>query len=61
MTNLINVFYNTFIIILYMYRALYAHHQELNCIDTASAIVTLSQWPSGAPDEHIMLETCRGL
>ena len=52
-----------------------------NCIDAASGIVTLSQWPSRRPltesngarccintiqlpdddDEHIMLETCRGL
>ena len=45
--------------------------RRLNCIDAASGIVNLSQWPSGAQierernslstDEHIMLETCRGL
>jgi hypothetical protein len=55
--------------------------RRLNCIDAASGIATLSQWPSGAPDghwlreryqmlyqtiqppddEHIMLESCRGL
>ena len=56
--------------------------RRLNCIDAASGIFTLSKWPSGAPDghllkiddtkccintiqppddEHIMLETCRGL
>ena len=67
--------------------------RRLNCIDAASGIVTLSDWPPGAQverelsqpvhrrpltesaddtrccintihppdDEHIMLETCRGL
>ena len=69
--------------------------RRFNCIDAASGIVTLSQWPSGAQlerelqfslkscngqpltesddtrccintilppnDEHIMLETCKGL
>jgi len=55
--------------------------RKLNCIDAATGIVTLSKWPSVAPDghllsddtkccintiqlpddEHIMLETCRGL
>ena len=50
--------------------------RRLNCIDAASDIVTLRQWPSGAEsddtrccintiqppdDEHIMFETCRGL
>jgi len=24
-----------------------AHHQEINCINTASGIVTLCKWPSG--------------
>ena len=53
----------------------------LNCIGAAFCIVTLSNWPSGSPDghllrvtipdaintiqhsddEHIMLETCKGL
>ena len=27
-----------------------AHHQEVNCINTASGIVSLCKWPSGAPD-----------
>ena len=75
-----------------MFRALHAHHQEVNFIDAASGIVALSQWPPGAQverelsepvngtategeddtrccintiqppdDEHVMLETCRGL
>ena len=65
--------YNAFLIILYMFRALYAHHQEvelywcsiwyrhsqsvatdLNCIDAASDMVTLSQWPSGTQVERIL-------
>ena len=56
--------------------------RRLNSIDAAAGVVTLNQWPSGAPDghwlrvmipdaasirfkppddEHVMLETCRGL
>jgi len=30
-----------------------AHHQESNFINTASDIVTLCKWPSGAPDGHL--------
>ena len=40
-----------------MFRALYAHHQRLNCIDAASGIVTLSQWPFGALDDHLLRVT----
>ena len=29
----------------------------LNCIDAASGIVTLSKWPSGAPDGHLLRVT----
>ena len=28
--------------------------RKLNCIDAASGIVTLSKWPSGAPDGHLL-------
>ena len=35
------LYFNTFILLLYMFRALYAHLQEDNCIITASGIVTL--------------------
>ena len=28
--------------------------RKLNCIDVASVIVTLSKWPSGAPDGHLL-------
>jgi hypothetical protein len=31
--------------------------RRLNCIDTASGIVTLSKWPSGAPDGHLLRVT----
>jgi hypothetical protein len=28
-----------------------------NCINTASGIVTLCRWPSGAPDGHLQILT----
>ena len=31
--------------------------RRLNCIDAASGIVTLSKWPSGAPDGHLLRVT----
>jgi len=34
-----------------------AHHQEVNCINTASGTVTLCRWPSGAPDGHLQTVT----
>ena len=42
------LFYNKFIIFPYMFRALCAHHQEVKLYYTASGIVTLCRWPSGA-------------
>ena len=30
---------------------------RLNCTDAASGIVTLSKWPSGAPDGHLLRVT----
>jgi hypothetical protein len=42
-----------------MFRALYAHHQDDDCIDAASGIVTLSKWPSGASDGHLLRVTMR--
>ena len=93
--NTLASFYNTFFIILYMFRALYAHHQEVElywcCIwyrHSQSVAVRCTGWEgtlfplnlcTGRPltesddtrccistiqppdDEHIMLETCRGL
>jgi len=37
---------------LYMFRELYAHHQEVDCINAASGIATLSKWLSGAQVER---------
>ena len=31
--------------------------RRLNCTDAASGIVTLSKWPSGAPDDHLLRVT----
>ena len=38
------LFYNKFIIRLYMFRALCAHHQEVKLYYTASGIITLCRW-----------------
>jgi len=38
-----NVFYNKFIKLLYMFRALCAHHQEVKIVYTAFGAVTLKQ------------------
>ena len=46
------VFYNKFIIRLYMFRALWAHHQEVKLYYTARGIVTICRWPSGAQVER---------
>ena len=32
-----------------------AHHQEVNCFNTASGIVTLCKWPSGMQVEQFLL------
>ena len=36
------------------------HHQEVNCINTASGIVTLCQWPSGMQVEQELLDMHTG-
>ena len=46
--------------ILYMFRALYAHHQEAELYDAASGIVTLSKLLSGAQVER-KLHTASGI
>ena len=33
-----------------------AHHQEVNCINTASGIVTLCKWPSSMQVEQFLLD-----
>jgi len=37
-----------------------AHHQEVNCINTASGIVTLCQTPSGMQVEKFLLDLHTG-
>ena len=37
-----------------------AHHQEVNCINTASGIVTLCKWPSGMQVEQFLLDLHTG-
>ena len=49
------LFYNMFIVRLYMFRVLCAHHQEVKLYYTASGIVTLCRWPSGAQVERGVL------
>jgi len=50
-------FYNTSTKIPYMFRALYAHHQEVNCIDTSPGII-LSV--SGHPVHRLREKLCTG-
>jgi hypothetical protein len=35
-----------------------AHHQEVTCVNTASAIVTLCKWPSGRQVEQFLIDLC---
>jgi len=53
------LFYNKFIIRLYMFRALGAHHQEVKLYYTVSGIVTLCRWPSGAQFEIVLSQPVR--
>jgi hypothetical protein len=46
------LFYNKFIISLYIFRALCAHHQEVKMYYTASGVITVCRWPSGAQVER---------
>ena len=47
-------FNNKYIICLYMFRAICAHHQEVKLYYTASGIVKLCRWLSGARVERIL-------
>ena len=49
------LFYNKFIICLYMFRALCALHQEVKLYHTASGII--SPLPTCAPDGHLQSVT----
>jgi len=53
LTNLMHKFsfFGKFIIFIYMFRALCAHHQEVKLYYTASGIVTLCRWLSGAREQ----------
>jgi len=46
------LYYDKFITCFYMFRALCAHHQEVKMYYTASGIVKLCRWPSGAQAER---------
>jgi len=46
------LFYNKFIISLYMFRALCAHHQEVKFYYTASGIITIV---GGRPVRHLQI------
>ena len=49
------LFYNTSTTILYMFRALHAHHQEIELYCRGIWYRPLSQWPSGAQVERELL------
>jgi len=52
------VFYNKFIIRLYMFRALCAHHQEVKILLYSIWYHHTCRWPSGAQVERSLLSTC---
>ena len=51
--NAQNLVLNKFIICLYMFRALCAHHQEVKTVLYSIWFHHTSSWPSGAPDGHL--------
>jgi len=61
------LFYNKFIICLYMFWALCAHRQEVKIVLYSIWYHRTCRWSSRAQferppdDEHIVLETCRGV
>jgi len=63
------MFYNKFIICLYTFRALCAHHQEFKIVLYSIWYHHTYRWPSRGqierrlknPDEYIVLEICRGI
>ena len=48
-------FYNKFIIRLYMFRAICAHHQEVKMILYSVWYPHISMWPSREPDGHLQV------
>jgi len=49
------LFYNKFILFLYTFRVLCAHHQVVKLYYTASGNATLCRWPSGAQVDRGLL------
>jgi len=49
------VFYNKFIIRLYMFRALCAHHQEVKIVLYSIWYHHTCRWPSCARDGHLQI------
>jgi len=49
------LFYNKFIICLYMFRALYAHHQEVKIALYSIWYHKTCRWPSRARDGHLQV------
>ena len=48
-----NLFYNKFVICLYMFRALCAHHQEVKIVLYSIWYHHTCRWPSRARDDHL--------
>jgi len=53
------LFYNKFIVRLYMFRALYAHHQVVKIVLYSIWFRQTCRWPSGAQVERSLLLTCK--
>ena len=56
------MFYNKFIICLYMFLALYAHHQEVKIVLYSIWYRQTCRWPSGAQVERrrVLCQTVHG-
>jgi len=54
------LFYNKFIICLYMFRALCAHHQEVKIVLYSIWCHQTCRWPFGAQVERGLLNLCTG-
>jgi len=54
------LFYNKFIICLYMFRALCAHQQEVKIVLYSIWYHQTCTWPSGAPVERVLSQPVHG-
>jgi len=52
------LFFNMFNILLYMLRALYAHHQEVKIVLYSIWYHHTCRWPCGAQVERRLISTC---